>query len=177
MAHGKDERVHMKYAGAMLVIFGCGGFGFSMAAAYRHEEKVLRQLRNILQFLYCELQFRMTTLPELCLLAGRQNSGTLSKVFLRLGKELERQLQPDAASCMVSAMEGMELTPRLRELLEHFGQTLGCFDLKGQLLGIEELRAQCIATLEEFASGREDRLRSYQTLGLCAGAALVILFV
>ena len=69
------------------------------------------------------------------------------------------------------------MTPRVRELLNQFGQTLGCFDLKGQLLGIEEVRSQCAAALDQLALGREDRLRSYQTLGLCAGAALVILFV
>ena len=167
----------MKFAGAMLVILGCGGFGFSMAAAYRHEEKLLRQLRDILQYLYCELQFRMTPLPELCRQAGAHNSGAVARVFSRLGTELEEQLQPDAASCLVSAMAGAELTPRVRDLLHHFGQTLGCFDLKGQLLGMEELRTQCTDALEELESGREDRLRSYQTLGLCAGAALVILFV
>lgn len=169
--------MHMKYAGAMLVVLGCGGFGFSMAAAYRREEKLLRQLRDILQFLYCELQFRMTPLPELCQQAGRQNSGAVAQVFRRLGQELESRLLPDAHSCMMTALVKADLTPRLRELLTDFGKTLGCFDLKGQLLGIEALRIQCTQTLEELASGREDRLRSYQTLGLCAGAALVILFV
>ena len=167
----------MKFAGAMLVILGCGGFGFSMAAAYRHEEKQLRQLRDILQFFYCELQFRMTPLPELCRLAGKQNSGTVAGVFTKLANVLECRFQPDAASCMASIISGGDVTPCVRELLNQFGQTLGCFDLKGQLLGIEEVRSQCAAALDQLALGREDRLRSYQTLGLCAGAALVILFV
>lgn len=167
----------MKFAGAMLVILGCGGFGFSMAAAYRHEEKQLRQLRDILQFLYCELQFHLTPLPELCHQAGKQHKGSVADVFTKLAMELDKQLQPDADSCMAAALMCADLTPRLRELMIQFGHTLGCFDLKGQLLGMEELRTQCNTTLEELASGREDRLRSYQTLGLCAGAALVILFV
>ena len=167
----------MKFTGAMLVILGCGGFGFSMAAAYRREEKLLRQLRDILQFLYCELQFRMTPLPELCRQAGQLDSGAVARALARLGKELEDQQHPDAASCMQEALVSSDLTPRIRELLIRFGQTLGCFDLEGQLLGIEELRRQCGTELEALASGREDRLRSYQTLGLCAGAALVILFV
>ena len=33
------------------------------------------------------------------------------------------------------------------------------------------------AELEQMAEGRDTRLRSYQTLGLCAGAALAILLV
>ena len=36
----------MKYAGALMVIAGCGGFGFAMAAAFRREEHMLQQLRQ-----------------------------------------------------------------------------------------------------------------------------------
>ena len=49
--------------------------------------------------------------------------------------------------------------------------------MAGQLLGLEEQRRRCNAELEKLNAGKEDRLRSYQTLGLCAGAALVILFI
>lgn len=167
----------MKYAGALLVIAGCGGFGFSMAAAYRREEQLLRQLREILQYMYCELQFHLTPLPELCTKAGKQAKGAIGKVFQRLGERLEENSGPDVSECMKSLVRTQELTPRLRELMEKLGRSLGQFDMEGQLMGLEELRGQCIRELEELSAGREDRLRSYQTLGLCAGAALVILFV
>ena len=169
--------MNMKYAGALLVILGCGGFGFSMAAAHRQEERHLRQLRDILQFMYCELQFHLTPLPELCRQAGKQSGGSVARTFTMLARELDMQIEPDAASCMNAAVASSELSPRLRELLHSLGKTLGCFDLEGQLRGLEDLRNRCTKELEELASGREDRLRSYQTLGLCAGAALVILFV
>ena len=57
------------------------------------------------------------------------------------------------------------------------GSSLGRFDLDGQLLGLEAVRVYCQEQLSEMSKDRDVRLRSYQTLGLCAGAALAILFV
>lgn len=176
MAFGKDERMNMKFAGALLVIAGCGGFGFSMAAAYRYEERLLKQLRDILQFMYCELQYHLTPLPELCHRAGTSTGGAVGKVFSDLSALLNMH-NNDVSECIQTAIRKAELTPRIREIIGNLGRTLGTFDLDGQLLGLEEQRARCCAELESLAAGREDRLRSYQTLGLCAGAALVILFV
>ena len=73
----------MKYAGAMLIILGCGGFGCVMAASYRREERLLFQLRELLQYLYCELQFHMTPLPQLCMDAGKQGRGKFEEVHGR----------------------------------------------------------------------------------------------
>ena len=54
---------------------------------------------------------------------------------------------------------------------------IGRFDLEGQLQGLESVRVYCRDQLDNLAKDRDVRLRSYQTLGLCAGAALAILFV
>ncbi len=148
-----------------------------MAAAYRAEELLLRQLQDVLQFMYCELQFHLTPLPELCRKAGANAKGAVGKTFLKLADRLEKCTTPDVSECMDSTVAVSELTPRLRELMKKLGRTMGCFDMEGQLRGLEELRGLCTRELEDLAAGREDRLRSYQTLGLCAGAALVILFV
>lgn len=167
----------MNYFGALLVILGCGGFGFSMAAAYKREERLLRQLQDILQFMYCELQFHLTPLPELCTMAGSRRKGSVESCFVHLGRMLQEQRAGGVSGCMETALENSELSPLLRELLEELGRSLGCFDLEGQLLGLKALSVRCTEEQKALASGREDRLRCYQTLGLCAGAALVILFV
>lgn len=167
----------IKYLGAVLVILGCGGVGFSMAATHRREERCLRQLQDVVQYMYCELQFHLTPLPELCRQAGQQGKGEIGLVFLHLGDMLDSQISPEVSGCMQSASAGADLSPRLRELLRAMGQTLGQFDLAGQLKGLESLRSRVTQEQESLSKNREDRLRSYQTLGLCAGAALVILFV
>ena len=57
------------------------------------------------------------------------------------------------------------------------GTSLGRFDLTGQLNGLEQVRSHCRRELEALAGNRDQRVRGYQTLGICAGAALAILFV
>ena len=167
----------MKYAGAMLIILGCGGFGCAMAASCRAKERMLFQFRELLQYMYCELQFHMTPLPRLCCQTSKQGKGILSRIFLALSRELDSCREPDVFACMARILRETEISPDMAEMLLCLGRNLGCFDLEGQLRGLEALRLRCTGELEKLAAGRDERLRSYQTLGLCAGAALVILFV
>ena len=90
----------------------------------------------------------------------------------------ENQILPDVKSCMNSALKKVpELPLSAAEILKELSKTLGRFDLNGQLKGIDSVRAMCCRELERLSQNREQRLRSYQTLGLCAGAALAILFL
>lgn len=95
-----------------------------------------------------------------------------------LAAELEWQTEPDAASCMDSVLKRTQtLSARSRRLLHQLGKTLGRFDLEGQLQGLQATCSACIAASNSLREDRTVRLRSYQTLGLCAGAALAILFL
>jgi stage III sporulation protein AB len=55
----------VRWIGAILIVAGCGGVGFGMALHYKREESTLRQLLKILEMFCCELEYRMTPLPEL----------------------------------------------------------------------------------------------------------------
>lgn len=166
-----------KWMGAILIITGCGGFGFSMASNYRKEVKTFQQLIHILHFMECELQYRLTPLPELCRLAGREGKGIVRDIFLNLSEELQRQYAPDVCSCMAEALKKNPGLPvRLRNQLLRLGHSLGRFELSGQVQGLQAVRTVCEEEVSRLNEGRENRLRSYRTLGLCAGTALVILF-
>lgn len=168
----------IKWIGAILIIAGCGGTGFSMAAAYRQQEYILRELTGALDFMSWELQFRLTPLPELCRRAGKECRGAAGAVLTDLARELESQITPDASSCMYAALSRQgHLPPAAVEAMRMLGTGLGRFDLQGQLQGLEQVRLFCRSAMERLACGRDQRIRGYQTLGVCAGAALAILFV
>lgn len=168
----------LKICGALCIIFACGGMGYSMAAAHRREENALRQLIGVLDYMGCELQYRLTPLPELCHCASVEARGSVGQVLMELTRELEAQVSPDASSCMRAAVEkGTKLPASVRKNLLTLGTSLGRFDLQGQLKGIEGVRVQCRTDLDALEKNRDVRLRSYQTLGLCAGCALAILFL
>ena len=168
----------LKWIGAILIVTSCSSCGFLIAAGKRKEERLLYQLIDILQFMESELQYRLTPLPELCRMAAGETSGILRNVFLNLYRELTWQKQPDAGSCMYASIQRSgELPSRIRRLLVMLGSSLGRYDISGQLQSIQALRKRCDENLESIRKNRDERLRSYQTLGVCAGAALAIILI
>ena len=170
--------MNYKWIGAVFIIFSCGGFGLGLAHTHRREEATLRQLVSALDLMECELQFRLTPLPELCRQAGLESQGCIRAVLLALSRELDAQISPEVSSCMHAALSGIKDIPiKAAQALDRLGHSLGRFDLAGQLKGLEAVRSECRRTLEELTNNKDQRLRSYQTLGFCAGAALAILLV
>lgn len=168
----------IKWIGAICVLAACGGFGFQIAATQKREEHSLLQLLRVLDFAECELQYRLTPLPDLCRNAAAECSGALNELFLCLSRELEDQISPNATSCMQAALGRVKNLPtQTGEVLLMLGASLGKFDLGGQIRGIDSVRHECNRRLDALSENQDVRLRSYKTLGLCAGAALVILFI
>ncbi len=168
----------IKWMGAVLVVLGCGGFGFSMTMAYRRKEALLGQLIRALEYMRCELSYRLTPLPQLCRNAANAVTGPVNLLFSRLAAELDAQVSPDAGLCMDAALANFPGIPEdVAQQIRELGQTLGQFDLPGQLRGLELCTEAARSTLHQMQENRTNRLRSYQTLGLCAGAALAILLL
>lgn len=168
----------LKVIGAFVLVMSCGGVGFQMAAAHVREERILRQLLRILDYMECELQYHLTPLPELCRQAAEQEAGVLRQVFCQLAQELDNQMSPDVGRCMNHVLGRLQNLPaKTRKVLRLMGASLGRFDLQGQIKGLENLRTECRRELKNLEAGRASRLREYKTLGLCAGAALAILFI
>lgn len=168
----------IKWIGAMLIICSCGLVGFKISKAYRTEEQNLRQLLGALDYMVCELRYRQSALPDICFQIGNERRGCIGKLFANLSNELNARISPDVQSSLAAAAAVTgEMSRRVEEAICIMGSSLGRFDLDGQLLGLEAVRVYCQEQLNEMSKDRDTRLRSYQTLGLCAGAALAILFV
>lgn len=168
----------IKIIGAVLIVVACGGFGFCIASAHLREEKYLRQLVMLLEYMECELQYRLTPLPDLCRQASGQGSSNLHRAFNYLAVELEDQIAPDVDRCMAAALSKTgDLPQYTRNAMNLLGKSLGRFDVEGQLKGLDMVQNQCRLDLERLCQNKDARLKSYQTLGLCAGAAMAILLI
>jgi stage III sporulation protein AB len=167
-----------KWIGAIFVVAGCSGFGFRMASVYRKQERFLRQMLLLLEDMTCQLQYKLLPLPELCRVVARRIDGPLRSVMRKFAEEMEQQVAPDAASCMAAALVSVDsLNGKQRLLCSELGHCLGVYDLPGQLKGLELVRKNCERVLKNMECNRELRIRNYQTLGICAGIALAILFI
>ena len=170
--------MYIKWIGAVLVLLSCGGVGFYLSAGHKREQRMLAQLISALDYMECELQYRLTPLPDLCRQAGNQTGQALGCLLISLAEELESQISPDVASCMHTVLSQSKPIPnRTLENLRLLGKSLGRFDLEGQIQGLESLRYHCREDLKNLRKDQDVYIRNCQTLGLCAGAALVILFI
>ena len=168
----------LKLIGAVLIVFGCGGFGVAINYSHRKTVKHLQQLIAAINYMECELEYRLTPLPELCKRASAIGSGYISTFFTTLEQELQTQIRPDPQSCVESSVAKVSDIPdSIRLQLLELGTTLGSFGLKGQLEGFQKVRLSCEQLLSNMTQSQDVRLRSYQTLAVCTGAALVILFI
>lgn len=169
----------MKLMGAILISVCCGWFGFSMAASHALEEQHLRQLISALDYMQCEVQYRLTPLPELCLQAANScKKGKIRNFFTILSEELRNQVSADVQPCVDSALDRVpKLSKKTADCLREIGKNLGKFNLEGQISGFESSRAFCRQQLESHCVGKEELRRSYQILGICAGAAMVIILI
>lgn len=168
--------MNVKLIGAILILGGCSSIGWLIAAAHLREERYLCRLISILEFMTCELQYKLTPLPQLCTMAAIDQGAALSEVFNDLAVELEAQISPDAERCMGSVLVKHSGLPKNTVYaLQQLGASLGKFDLQGQIKGIGAVIAECRRRLDSLTRNKESRLRSYRTLGICAGAAIVIL--
>ena len=83
----------------------------------------------------------------------------------------------DISACFNDILERRDLPKYVRRNLKQLGACLGRFDLEGQVQGLEAVRCQCRQDLARLQENGPQRMRNYQILALCAGAALAILFI
>ncbi len=167
-----------KWIGAALIICACAGFGFRMKRMHIREEKAHRELQEILHYMIGELQYRLTPLPVLCQKVYDNCRGDLRNIFDVYAGELDKQLSADPYTCMLSTLEQFTDIPASAEnLIRKLGESLGKLDLDSQLRALNGIQEECERCLKKLRTNKDVRFRTYQTLGLCAGAALAILFV
>ena len=167
-----------KLLGAAFMIVGSGIIGRLLIFSKRKEIKTTQELILLLDNLACELQYRITPLPELCNIVCNQARGSLKELFTYFAEELNNQIMPNAQICMDTAIKRTDNLPDLtKSCVELLGQVLGHYELEGQLKGIQSVREECIRAVNIFSEDVAPRLRCYQSLSLCAGAALAILLM
>lgn len=168
----------IRILGAILILLGCGGAGFLLAAACKQETTSLKNFIQSMNIMESELRYRKTPLPFLCHYIAATQSGVLRTYFFQLENELQQQIQPDASACAVLALNKTPHVPKtLNEIIIQFARSLGEFDLEGQLLGIQAVRNEAIMRFKLMSKDQEQRIKNYRTFGVCAGAAIIILFI
>lgn len=168
----------IKGIGMIFIIAGCTGMGFSIAGSSKKELQLLRCLYAAIVCMKHKIEYDLSPLPDLCREAAKCTFGGAKEVFLNLARELDWQIAPDVYSCMHEALaKSRKLPSSVRRCFLRLGRSLGQFDLSGQIQSLEGVGESCHEEIMRLSENQENRLRSYRTLGICAGTALAILLV
>ena len=167
----------MRLVGAGILVVGCSSFGCLLGYHYKKEEQMLRWLLAALQEMEWELKYRITPLPDLCRVAAEASRGKIRELFQLLEFELRSYSVSEISGCMNGLLQTMDMPSHCRLCLKNLGSSLGRFDLEGQIQGLQSVCSQCRQCLGQLQENRSDRLRSYQTLALCAGFGLAIILI
>ena len=168
----------LKILGAFLVLGGSGAIGLIMVSMHKRKVNALNQLIHALDYMDREIQCRLTNLPQLCYQVAETTDGVISEVFARFAVELDGQISPDVETCMQATLcQFTDIPEHLRNSLKLLGHSIGNFDMEGQIKNLNVVRNECAQILEMCTNNQDIRLRNYQTIGLCAGAVLVIILI
>lgn len=168
----------IRILGALLIIITCGSFGYSMVATHKRTLRILRQLMNSFEYLTMELQYRMLPLPDLLMRTAEYTGGIVGQFYKALASEIEKQISPNVAICADAALTQVSNLPEPAVIcIAELCKSLGHFTIEGQLNVLENVKLICDQKIAALVNNQDARLRSYQTLALCTGAAVVIILI
>ena len=167
-----------KVLGASMIIISCAFLGFGSAAGYSREVGILQTLRSAIRYMKNELTCRAVPLPSLCRSAAQASNGVVREFMQNLASELEAQICTNPLQCTLCALSRTKGTPlSMQDAIRMLGKTIGVFDLQGQLDGFDEICIYLDELILKRSTQMDARIRSYRTVGVCAGIALAIILI
>ncbi|MDD3253118.1 MAG: stage III sporulation protein AB [Lachnospiraceae bacterium] len=172
----------LKFTGAILIIAGSAGYGYSLAARYGQRLRELEQLRQMIFLLKGQITYASAPLQEAFEVVGDRTEGALSRLFGRVAGRIEAQQgeafyriwQEEVAG---SEQDGLAMEQSDRQVLGELGEHLGFLDKEMQernlLLYLEQLDLR----IGDLRAHKTERCRIYSSLGIMGGLFLTILLV
>jgi stage III sporulation protein AB len=153
--------------------------GFQLARRVAERPRQIRQLRAALALLETEIRYGSCPLDEACEGIGERQRGPVGRLFKVFADRLRAGDGASTAECLEQAVKEVwretVLGTAEKQILLRLGHALGASDRTDQLQHL----ALAKTTLDaEEAAARDEQARvekMYQTMGILAGALIVIL--
>ena len=123
-----------------------------------------------------EISFASTAFVPLCRRAAEGRCETVRRFFLFLAREGEKpEFDADGLTRRACAAAEMILPAPAVSALERLFDGFGRFDREGQLSQLRLAAGELAVLSGELSEQMEGRCRTYEVLGLTAGAAVLVL--
>lgn len=168
----------LRYLGALFLVLGCVACGIISSNLQRKQIHSLEELIHILDTLSCELEYKRSAIPELCRQVVSGRSSPVSGFFDKLADEIDAQVSPNIKSCACAVLEKCDDIPLItQKILRLLGDSLGQFDVEGELLCLQNVRSYAFIYLEDLRQNHKEKNKTNQTIWVCAGVLAAVLMI
>jgi stage III sporulation protein AB len=169
----------LKLLGACMILLATTMSGLKWSAHYVNRPRQIRLFRSALQRLESEISYGATPLPMALSHIAKQ---TPAPIGICLGEVAQRLVEQQHLSLMDCWRQGLNahwdktsLQAAEREIITQFGYTLGSSDREDQVKHIRLVLAHLAAEEENATIEQRKYEKLCKSLGLLAGALVVIL--
>jgi stage III sporulation protein AB len=169
----------IKLLGALLVLVASTATGFAFAAKVAKRPLQIRELRMCLSLLRTEIDYGSRLLTEAFSRIAETGEGPVRKLFGKVADRLKEADGLSVSECLRETLdahwEETSLGREEKQVLLRLGEVLGASSRPDQLHHLE-MAERHLAAEEDKARDERDRfVKMYRTVGILAGALLVIL--
>ncbi len=169
----------IRLVGALFIVAGSASAGFYMAGNVRKTQRIYRDALRATAYMKSEIECYLTPLHDIYGQLARILPKPLASLFFALHEQARRSLG------LLPAVHFSRARQQQKNRLPHeLGQILAeMFDLLGRQDAVAQIRAITLAeerlneALGRVSSEKKERCHAYETIGICAGIALVIILV
>ncbi len=170
-----------KLLGSILIITACSYLGYFFGKQYNARFEQIRKLRSSLKMLETEISYTMNPLPEALFKVGSRIKGPVRILYEHTSDLLIRNIGLPMDEVWRTGLyrlaEESSLKKEEMDVLEDFGLGLGGSDREGQLKNLLMVQEQLKIIESNAENDRNKYERMYKTLGVLAGAALVLILI
>lgn len=171
----------LRFLGAVFIIAGSSGIGFT----YRHELhsglKHLRFLRQILEMIISEIRYNKATLPECCRQVGMKSEEPYSSTLLEIYHMLNEERGLSFAECweqeMGKCLAKLPVSKKEAQLVLGFASCGNMADNNMQIRAIEQYRDMIDSAVKKRESTLAEQGRMAAGLGIMSGLLLAIILL
>lgn len=170
--------LYVKLFGGFLVVCASAWVGFGAAKTIRSLENNLHEMRSALEYMKCELLYTTDRYSDLCRKLAHNSTGKVSAFFhaLETMSSLDGY-EPIGSTSKAMKSSGLRIPPAAEYAVEQLFDGFGRCDMNGQLQKISLCSAAIEQQSEQISKSAETRCKTYETVGICAGVALMILVI
>lgn len=170
-----------KYIALFLIFLICSYIGFSYGENFRDRSFNLKEFQKAVMLMNNEIIYSNTPLPQLFNNVSLKIQGVFSNIFYEISEDLSEGKADsvyDIFSLVYPKYESnIKFKPEDYNILVDFFKSLGETGIWGQEKIFKLTSDELMKNYTEAESEAKTNIKMYRTLGICAGALIVIFFI